>query len=35
MANSPLSQITWDTISKPIRSRPAATSAAWTPACQT
>src|ERR1035437_9855553 len=35
IANKPLSQITWATISKPIRSRPWATSAAWTPACQT
>src|SRR5664280_2827424 len=35
MAKSPLSQMTWLTISKPIRSRPWATSAAWTPACQT
>ena len=35
MAKRPLSQITWLTISKPIRSRPAATSPACTPACQT
>ena len=35
MAKRPLSQMICDTISKPIRSRPAATSAAWTPACQT
>src|SRR5664280_1118630 len=35
IAQSPLSQMTWLTISKPIRSSPWATSAAWTPACQT
>ena len=35
IANSPLSQITWAAISKPIRSSPTATSAARTPACQT
>src|SRR5450759_2294045 len=35
IANRPLSQITWATISKPIRSRPWATSDAWTPACHT
>jgi hypothetical protein len=34
IAKSPLSQMTCATISKPIRSRPCATSAAWTPACQ-
>src|SRR3990172_8539782 len=35
IAKRPLSQITWLTISKPIRTRPSATAAAWTPACQT
>src|SRR5664280_3678868 len=35
IANRPLSQITWATISKPIALRPAATSSACTPACQT
>src|SRR5450759_4404747 len=35
IAKSPLSQITWATISKPIALRPAATSSACTPACQT
>ncbi len=34
MAKSPLSQMTWATISKPMRSSPCATSAACTPACQ-
>ncbi len=36
IANRPLSQITCDAISKPTRSSPvAATTAAYTPACQT
>src|SRR5664280_3928859 len=35
IAKSPLSQMTWATISKPIAFRPAATSSACTPACQT
>ncbi|OGN88092.1 MAG: hypothetical protein A2X23_10970 [Chloroflexi bacterium GWC2_73_18] len=35
MAKRPLSQMTWLTISKPMRSRPAATSAACWPACHT
>ena len=34
-AKRPLSQMTWLTISKPMRTRPSATAAAWTPACQT